>query len=332
MNDISIRFLIYTVIFLAVMLLIEGVYLFWRDVHGASKRVNRRLELIDKGNDRAEVLSMLRRARRGNFDKFGIFSVPLQRLDLKLTQAGLTISAPQFLAMTGGLALMVFLVAIFMTSTLTKSLVGNVVLLSFLFSLAIGFGIPSFILNIRRNTRIKKLQEQFPVALDVFVRGLRAGHPVSAALELLTHEMSDPLGSEFGIVVDETTYGLELRDALENMADRLGIEEMHMFVVSLSIQSETGGNLAEILDNLSKVIRERASMVMKVRALSSEGRMTALMLSALPVLAFTIVFVLSPKFYIDVAADPIFLPSVIAILGLYAFGIWLIRRMIDLKV
>src|SRR3546814_15665472 len=99
----------------------------------------------------------------------------------------------------------------------------------------------------------------------------------------LTADLPDPIGSEFGIVVDEVTYGLELRDALQNMAGRCGLEDMHMFVVSLAVQRETGGNLAEILEHLGKVISERAAMVMKVRAPSSEGRMAAAMLNGLPV-------------------------------------------------
>src|SRR3546814_1280999 len=97
------------------------------------------------------------------------------------------------------------------------------------------------------------------------------------------------------------------------MADRCGLEDMHMFVVSLAVQSETGGNLAEILENLGKVIRERAAMVMKVRALSSEGRMTAAMLTGLPVFAFSVLFLVNPAFYIDVAEDAAFFPSVIAL-------------------
>ena len=137
------------------------------------------------------------------------------------------------------------------------------------------------------------MQEQFPVALDVFVRGLRAGHPIAAALDLLTVEMPDPIGSQFGVVVDEVTYGAELRDALQAMAERWDLDDMRMFVVSLSVQSETGGNLAEILDNLSKVIRERQSMMLKVRALSSEGRMTAIMLTVLPIFAFAFLFLVN---------------------------------------
>ena len=176
------------------------------------------------------------------------------------------------------------------------------------------------------------MQEQFPVALDVFVRGLRAGHPIAAALDLLTVEMPDPIGSQFGMVVDEVTYGADLRDALQAMADRWDLDDMRMFVVSLSVQSETGGNLAEILENLSKVIRERASMMMKVRALSSEGRMTAIMLTALPVLAFTVLFIGNPGFYLDVADDPAFFPGFVGLIMLYVIGFVTIRRMVDLKV
>ena len=164
------------------------------------------------------------------------------------------------------------------------------------------------------------MQEQFPVALDVFVRGLRAGHPIAAALDLLTVEMPDPIGSQFGVAVDEVTYGAELRDALQEMAERWDLDDMRMFVVSLSVQNETGGNLAEILDNLSRVIRERQSMMMKVRALSSEGRMTALILTILPVFAFTMLFVFNPAFFLDVANDPYFVPGFVMLIMLYFIG------------
>jgi tight adherence protein B len=176
------------------------------------------------------------------------------------------------------------------------------------------------------------MQDQFPTALDVFVRGLRAGHPIAAALDLLTVEMPDPIGSQFGVVVDEVTYGAELRDALQAMADRWDLEDMRMFVVSLSVQSETGGNLAEILDNLSTVIRERHSMYLKVRALSSEGRMTAIMLTVLPVFAFAMLFLMNPSFYLDVADDPAFMPSFLGLILMYVIGFITIRKMVDLKV
>jgi tight adherence protein B len=200
------------------------------------------------------------------------------------------------------------------------------------FAVALGFFLPLMYIQWRANRTRRKMEQQFPVALDVFVRGLRAGHPIAAALDLLTVEMPDPIGSQFGVVVDEVTYGAELRDALQAMAERWDLDDMRMFVVSLSVQSETGGNLAEILDNLSKVIRERHAMMLKVRALSSEGRMTALMLTILPVFSFTLLFLVNSKFYLDVADDPFFLPGFITLIVMYIIGFVTIRRMVDLKV
>jgi tight adherence protein B len=200
------------------------------------------------------------------------------------------------------------------------------------FAVALGAVLPLLVLNFKATRTRKKMEEQFPVALDVFVRGLRAGHPIAAALDLLTVEMPDPIGSQFGIAVDEVTYGAELRDALQSMAERWDMEDMRMFVVSLSVQSETGGNLAEILENLSKVVRDRHSMMLKVRALSSEGRMTATMLTILPVFAFVMLFLFSPAFFLDVANDPWFIPGFGLLIVLYLTGFFIMRRMVDLKV
>jgi tight adherence protein B len=227
---------------------------------------------------------------------------------------------------------MIFVTIILLMVAGGAALGGGRILLLATFSLLIGAGIPMLYFSIRATRMRKKMQDQFPVALDVFVRGLRAGHPIAAALDLLTVEMPDPIGSQFGIVVDEVTYGADLRDALTAMADRWDLDDMRMFVVSLAVQNETGGNLAEILENLSQVIRERASMMLKVRALSSEGRMTGAMLTGLPILAFTLLFIGNPRFYLDVADDPAFLPGYVGLLILYTIGFVSIRRMIDLKV
>jgi len=226
---------------------------------------------------------------------------------------------------------LLFAFLLFMVATDVPVGFGRVILLG-TFAVVLGGVVPLLGLQVRANRMRKKMQDQFPVALDVFVRGLRAGHPVAAALDLLTVEMPDPIGSQFGMVVDEVTYGAELRDALHSMAERWDLADMRMFVVSLSVQRETGGNLAEILENLSKVIRERQSMMLKVRALSSEGRMTAIVLTALPILAFTVLFTVNPAFYLDVADDSAFVPGFLSLLLLYAVGFITIRRMVDLKV
>jgi tight adherence protein B len=206
------------------------------------------------------------------------------------------------------------------------------IVISATFAIVLGALLPVMALNFRSTRTRKKMEEQFPVALDVFVRGLRAGHPIAAALDLLTVEMPDPIGTQFGLAVDEVTYGAELRDALQSMAERWDLDDMRMFVVSLSVQNETGGNLAEILENLSQVIRERHSMMMKVRALSSEGRMTAMMLTILPVFTFATLFLFNPPFFLDVANDPWFVPGFAMLIALYTIGFVTIRKMVDLKV
>jgi tight adherence protein B len=256
-----------------------------------------------------------------------------RKFERMLIQAQLTIP-------TGRLMLFIFIapLAIFFGLLLLTNLwwglgisFGRIVI-SLTIALLLGAVLPLVVLNFKAARTRKKMEEQFPVALDVFVRGLKAGHPIAAALELLTVEMPDPIGSQFGLAVDEVTYGAELRDALQEMAERWDSDDMRMFVVSLSIQNETGGNLAEILENLSRVVRERHAMYMKVRALSSEGRMTGWMLSILPIFSFVLLFIMSPRFFLDVANDPWFVPGFVLIGINYVIGVLIIRKMIDLKV
>ena len=330
MSELTLRLLLYITIFLTVVLGVEAAFLYVRDVRGARRRINQRLQMLDSGLSRSEVMVRLRRDRTAT--NLGPLTPLARRLDVTLAQAGIAMPASRFLLLMATAFAVLLALQLTVAAVLAKAITSGGALLMVVFALAIGVGLPLVIVGRKRDARIKKLTQQFPIALDVFVRGLRAGHPVASALELLTNEMEDPIGSEFGIVVDEVTYGLDLRDALQNMADRLGIPDMHMFVVSVSIQNETGGNLAEILENLTHVIRARASLFMKVRALSSEGRMTGVMLTVLPVLAFCGTFLLSPGFYLDVADDPVFMPAAVAIITLYFIGVFMIRRMIDLKV
>jgi tight adherence protein B len=204
-------------------------------------------------------------------------------------------------------------------------------LLSFVASFAV-CGLSAWVwLNRRRLKRRRILEEQMPLALDVINRAIRAGHPVVAAVQLAANEMGDPIGSEFGLIVDETTYGLAFRDALANFAERTGSPDAHFFAVSVGIQSETGGNLAEILAGLAAVIRGRATLSKRVKALSSEGRVSALILSALPALLISVLFALHPTFYTSKFSDPIFWPVVAGNGVLYVLGWFMIRRIINFR-
>lgn len=332
MSDTWLKAIILVLVFAAVMFAVERIVAAAVGKSMRDRAINQRLDLIGRGVSRSEAMGMLRRRSTVPEGLPPIVAAPAMKLEKMLMAAGVTVDTGKLMLILLGAPLALFL-AIIMVMVLSDSPIGfGRITLIATFALIIGAGVPLFYFNFRATRMRKKMIEQFPVALDVFVRGLRAGHPIAAALDLLTVEMPDPIGSQFGVVVDEVTYGADLRDALTAMADRWDLDDMRMFVVSLSVQNETGGNLAEILENLSKVIRERASMMLKVRALSSEGRMTAIMLTGLPIFAFSILFMLSPGFYLDVADDPAFVPGYAGLLILYALGFFWIRKLVDLKV
>ena len=333
MNPTIVRLIILILIFVSVFVIAEYGISAWRRRSTGTSAVNRRLRMIEGGMDRENVTSKLRKSQPMKFASgIGILSKMLQSIQQSVIASGVAMPAQQImLAMAFGSALIAVLIIIGAAFT-GYALNFGVFQMAVALGLSIGLGLPLMILSRMASKRTKKMQEQFPVALDIFIRGLRSGHPVASALDLLTKEMEDPIGSEFGLVMDEVAYGADLRDALQSMADRWGLEDIQMFVVSLSVQHQTGGNLAEILANLASVIRERASMYMKVRALSSEGRMTGVMLTALPILTFAALFLVNPAFYLDVAQDPIFVPGFVGLVVLYFIGFFTIRRMVDLKV
>lgn len=333
MTDSLLRILILVLVFAAVLMLVEVLVGGYLRTRSRNQSVNQRLQLIDRGQSRADTFSTLRRHNLDIVSKVpGPFKAPVRKLERTLLATGLLMPTGRLLLLLG-LAPVILMAAIVVLMLAAGAPIGaGRLLLVGTISILIGTFLPLMILSSRAQKRRKKMQEQFPVALDVFVRGLRAGHPVAAALDLLTVEMPDPIGSQFGLVVDEVTYGAELRDSLSGLAERWDLDDMRMFVVSLSVQNETGGNLAEILENLSRVIRERQSMLMKVRALSSEGRMTGVILTLLPVLTFSGLFLINSKFYLQVADDPLFVPGFLALMLLYCIGFFSIRRLVDLKV
>ena len=333
MTDTLLRLVILLFVFASVLLLVETLVGALARNRAETKAINQRLTMIGRGTSRLEALSLL---RRDTLNLAGavppLFANLARSLERTLATAGVTIPTSRLFTILAVAPLAVFAFIIVLMLVVGSPVGAGRLLLVATIALIIGLLLPLMLLQRRAQARTRKMLEQFPVALDVFVRGLRAGHPVAAALDLLTVEMPDPIGSQFGIVVDEVTYGADLRDALLAMAERWDIDDIRMFVVCLSVQNETGGNLAEILENLSKVIRDRHSMLMKVRALSSEGRMTAVMLTVLPVLTLVGLFLVNPPFYLDVADDPLFVPGFLALILLYAVGFFTIRRMVDLKV
>jgi tight adherence protein B len=296
------------------------------------KLINRRLRMIGRGADREDVMAELRRNDPLQGQGNGIGGGWLLTFRRNLLMAQVPFGPTQVLVAMVLLFLAITILIISAAWFKQFSMTLGVIQLIVVVAAAIAVFTPLSVVSFLAHRKRRRMQEQFPVALDIFVRALRSGHPVASAIELLTEEMEDPIGSQFGLVADEVSYGADLTASLHSMAERWDLDDIRMFVVCLTVQTETGGNLAEILENLSVVIRERASMYMKVRALSSEGRMTGWILGVLPVFAFIILFAMNPSFYLGVATDPIFFFGFPVMIAWYLGGIFMIRRMIDLKV
>lgn len=295
--------------------------------------INQRMKMISQGRTREEVVSILRKNDGSDFSAFPQpFASWLASLERSLRSAGVPFQTSQVLfGMAVLFGVLVALIGVGAAMTGFAITAGSTLLIvTIAFCAAVL--LPVLVISAIAQRRRKRMEEQFPISLDIFIRALRAGHPVASAIDLLTKELPDPIGSEYGLVADEVAYGADLADSLAAMADRWNLDDVRMFVVSLSVQTETGGNLAEILENLANVVRARASLFLKVRALSSEGRMTGWILTGLPIAAFLALFAINPAFYLDVASDPIFIIVFIGLMVMYIIGFTAIRMMINIKV
>jgi tight adherence protein B len=333
MSATIIRILILILIFGMVFLISEFVLGQMRARNFSVRAINQRLRMIEQGSDRQEVMAQLRKATS---EGFGHTRTPigraLRRLERIVRASGIRMATKQAVLLMFAAVGLVFTAIVIGAAYVGYGVTLGIIELALAFSLSLGLVLPLLFLSQAAQKKRAKMQAQFPIALDIFVRGLKAGHPIASALSLLANDMEDPIGSEFGLVTDEISYGADLREALQDMANRWDLDDMHMFVVCLSVQSETGGNLAEILENLARVIRDRATMYMKVRALSSEGRMSAKVLTALPIGTFALVFMINPGFYLEYSKDPTFIIGFSALIALYLLGAFIIRKMVDLKV
>jgi len=279
-------YLLYLLIGASAAMFAEGAYLLLHHKASYRKNINRRLKVIDDKADRESVLVQLRRER--GLTAGGDYRLPLVNFNQLVLQSGLTIGVTRILLFAAIAMVAAFGATLMFTASLPKALGA---------AGFCGFLLPLLLLKYLRSRRRKKFSAQFPDAIDIIVRSLRAGHPVPIAVSMVSREMSDPIGSEFGIVVDEVTYGAELETALRSLYFRVGTDDLPLFVTAVAIQGSTGGNLGEILENLSKVIRERFKMRRKIRALAAEGRASALILSSLPFGMFAMINMLVPEFY-----------------------------------
>ncbi len=284
-EDIDPLYVFYIALVGAVLAVAEAVYLLTFTAANYRKNINRRLVEFDKTPDRHSAVVKLRRDR--GLGGIGAQQKVASWFNRLMMQSGLSISPWKLGVIASTIGVVAFIGAASrynLWSALAMALCAGVVL-------------PYFYVARARKKRRDKFTEQFPEALDIIVRSLRAGHPVPAAIKMAARELADPCGTEFGMAEDEITFGLDIETAMRNMLERVGQEDLPLFVTSVAIQASSGGNLTEILDNLTAVVRMRVKMRRKIRALSAEGRISAIILSAVPIFLFAIINWLSPNFY-----------------------------------
>jgi tight adherence protein B len=277
----------------AVFLGVEAAYLAIAKRTSYMRKVNTRLKLMSNAGDQHEVLVQLRRDR--GLTSEGRYKLPLIWFNRLVLQSGLRMG--------------IWRIALFMglagfAGAVATLIAGFDWLLAIPAAFGAGIGLPLIVLRSLRQSRRNKFEEQLPEAVDTMVRSLKAGHPLPVAISMVAREMEDPIGTEFGITGDELTYGLDLDGAMQQMSARVGQDDFALVVVAICIQAKTGGNLSELLANLSKVLRDRFKMRRRVKAVSAEGRMSAIGLSLLPIVLFVMLQVLAPEFYGGIWNEP----------------------------
>ena len=274
---------------ISVVLFAEAVYLLGFSTASYRSNVNRRLKLSANQPDREAILIQLRRER--GLTNEGLFRFGLHWFNRLLLESGMT-RGVFTLAMVGFGAASAAFAGVFKLrgSLIEAGVAATVAALLF----------PFLTLIVKRKRRHGKFAGQFPDAMDIIVRSLRAGHPVPVAIGLVAQELPDPIGTEFGIAADEITYGADVETAMRNLYFRVGQEDLPLFVTAVAIQGSTGGNLSEILSNLSDVIRQRFKMRRKIRALAAEGKFSALFLSGLPIAVFFLLNIMTPDYYASI--------------------------------
>ena len=176
------------------------------------------------------------------------------------------------------------------------------------------------------------IEEQLPDAVELMVRSLRVGHPFTSAISIVSKEIQDPLASEFGVIADETAYGRDIGEALKDMAERLDMQDLRFLAVAVTIQQQSGGNLAEILAGLAKVIRARFRLFRRVRAITAEAKWSGKFLSAFPILALIVIKLGDPHYYDEVMTHPLFIPGCIAVVLFLSLNLIVMRKLTDIKV
>jgi tight adherence protein B len=321
--ELSAAPLIYILIFVAVVVLVEGIYLtvFGKSI-SLNNRVSRRLALLEKNGNREQVLEQLRKEMSQHLKSR---SIPLYSiLATKAQKANIAFSPKQLI---GVMALVTVVAYLGLT-------VGTAATQPVRIALAIGMGVGGvyFWVNKKAKKRMALMEEQLPDAVELMVRALRVGNPFSSAIGIVAKEVADPLGTEFGVIADEAAYGRDISESLKAFAERMDSQDLRFLAVAVTIQQTSGGNLAEILDGLAKVVRARFKLFRRVAAITAEAKWSGMFLSIFPLAALAMILMIKPDYYDEVKETSAFIPAALIVGVLLFINVIFMKIMVNIKV
>ena len=295
-----------------------------------SESLKRRIELVKERHAegvsaaaQAQIRKLLA-ARTDRFESFASSIIPRPALLRKrLEMTGKDISLGKYATVSASIAIVVMALLV---------LRGAPVFLALFAGLFAGIGVPHFVVGKLINRRLAQFNANFPDAIDLMVRGLRSGLPISETMIVVSSEIPGPVGLEFRAVSDKMKIGRTMEAALQETADRLGTSEFQFFVISLAIQRETGGNLAETLTNLSDVLRKRAQMKLKIRAMSSESKASAYIVGSLPFVVFSLVWMTNPAYMANFFTDQRLMVAGLGGLIWMSIGGFIMAKMVNFEI
>lgn len=315
-------------LFLMVLLGFGAAYEWWRKNRSSeAKRINERLEnlssgVIDARNDVESILKS-RRLSESSLLNSALDQLPSMRmLDQYLLQAGLRWSVGYFVGLSATLGLAVLIVlGLLRFPALTALPIAALCLF-----------LPTFYVRYKHAKRLQKFEQQLPEACDMLARALRSGHAFTSAMQMVGTEFADPMGTEFRLAFGEINYGVPIGEALTNLVKRVPIRDLRYFVIAVLIQRETGGNLAELLDNITALIRERFKLYDRVRVLSAEGRLSVWVMASLPIATGAMIYLMNPAFISVLWTDKMGLWILGAALVLLVIGVFWTSRVVKIRV
>ncbi|PKP85506.1 MAG: pilus assembly protein TadB [Alphaproteobacteria bacterium HGW-Alphaproteobacteria-2] len=321
--QIGIEPIIYALIFVAVLVIVEGIYLvaFGKSI-SLNRTVNRRLALLEKGGTREQVMEQLRK-EIGQYN--AALSIPLYSIiAAKAQKANIAFSPKALMILMVMLAVLAFVVLSLTTGASLPMRIG--------LAAVIGVGAVYTWVNNKAKKRMALFEEQLPDAVELMVRSLRVGHPFSSAINIVAKEVPDPVGSEFGLIADDAAYGGDITESLKELAERVDMQDVRFLAVAITIQQQSGGNLAEILDGLAKVIRSRFKLFRRVKAITAEAKWSGWFLSIFPIGALVAINVIEPNYYDDVKETAYFIPAAIVVGVFLVVNILYMKAMVNIKV